>query len=312
VKRLDLLAVSDMCVDLLLSGNVRPRFGQVEQLIGAYHLELGGSANIFAAQMAKLGAQAGVIGALGADPLGTFALGRLQSLGLDTGRVWVDARLQTGLGVALIEGNDRAILTFPGSLSAVGPDRLPDLASEPCRHWHIASYFLLDRLRSVWRAWLAACRRAGITTSLDPNWDPENRWRGVRELLPEVDVFLPNRAEILAIAGGTDPRMAALELSAAGPLVVVKCGADGVLAAWRGQVWEAPPLPLQSPVVDAVGAGDNFDAGFLCGRLSGWSVPNAIALGQRCAVASLASSGGFAGQLEEPSFRPAGVCWKTP
>ena len=58
--RFDCLCVADMCVDLVLRGNVRPHFHQVEQLIDAYYLELGGSANIFAAQYAHLGGRAGV------------------------------------------------------------------------------------------------------------------------------------------------------------------------------------------------------------------------------------------------------------
>jgi len=59
---LDVMCVSDLCVDLLLRGNVRPQFGQTEQLIGGYELELGGSANIFAVQFANLGGRAGVLG----------------------------------------------------------------------------------------------------------------------------------------------------------------------------------------------------------------------------------------------------------
>lgn len=55
---LDVFCVADMCVDLVLAGNVRPQFHQVEQLIDTYTLELGGSANIFASQFAKLGGRA--------------------------------------------------------------------------------------------------------------------------------------------------------------------------------------------------------------------------------------------------------------
>src|SRR4051812_885928 len=97
--RLDTLTVADMCVDLLLSGNVRPRFGQVEQMIADYAIELGGSANIFAGQFAKLGGSAGVIGTLGQDTFGDVAMGRLREIGVDVSRVKRDASLKTGLGV---------------------------------------------------------------------------------------------------------------------------------------------------------------------------------------------------------------------
>src|ERR1700730_5664088 len=67
-KRLDVLSVSDMCVDLILQGNVRPQFSQVEQIIDNYVLELGGSANIFISQMVTLGAKADVIGWSKSEP----------------------------------------------------------------------------------------------------------------------------------------------------------------------------------------------------------------------------------------------------
>jgi len=288
-----------MCIDLILSGNVRPQFHQVEQLIGDYQLELGGSANIFASQLAKLGVSAGVIGTLGADYFGQFALGRLEQLGVNTTWVRVDPSVRTGLGVALIEADDRAILTYAGSIDAVGPEEFPEPLAGSCRHWHVASYFLLNRLRPVWPEWLARCHEAGITTSLDPNWDPENLWTGVGDLLSKVDVFLPNEAEARAITGCADVRQAALSLSSAGPLVAVKWGREGVVAARQGRVWQMPALMPAGPVVDAVGAGDNFDAGFLCGWLSGWDMAECLHLGQRCGVASLSKSGGMEGQLRE-------------
>ena len=40
--------------------------------------------------------------------------------------------------------------------------------------------------------WLAKCKQRGLTTSLDANWDPDNRWEAVLDLLPHVDAFLPN------------------------------------------------------------------------------------------------------------------------
>src|SRR2546427_11001930 len=107
---LDVLCVSDMCVDLVLHGNVRPQFQQLEQLIDDYRLELGGSANIFASQFVKLGGRAGVIGWLGADPFGDLALAKLRGVGVDVSRVRRHATEKTGLGGALAEPADRALL----------------------------------------------------------------------------------------------------------------------------------------------------------------------------------------------------------
>ncbi len=296
-KPLDILCVADLCVDLVLTGNVRPRFGQFEQLIDDYALELGGSANLFASQFVKLGGRAGVIGRSGCDPFGDLALARLQSLSVDVARVRRDTDLKTGIGVALSEPSDRAILTFLGSIDAVEPADLTEECLDSARHWHLASYFLLSRLRAVWPEWLRRCKEQGLTTSLDTNWDPAARWDGVTELLPWTDVFLPNDAEALAISGESDVEAAGRRLASFGPLVVVKRGADGVAAFSGDKCWSEPAAGHPARVVDTTGAGDNFDAGFLRAWLLGRDVPECIELGQRCAFASLHAAGGIEGQL---------------
>ena len=110
-RLLDVLTVSDLCVDLVLRGNVRPRFGQVEQLVDGYHLELGGSANLFASQYARLGGRCGVVGYTGRDAFGRLARERLSLAGVDVTRLREHPELPTGLGLALAEPQDRATLT---------------------------------------------------------------------------------------------------------------------------------------------------------------------------------------------------------
>ncbi len=296
----DVTLVSDMCVDLILAGNVRPRFGQVEQIIDRYDLELGGSANIFACQMAKLGVKTAVIGKIGADQFGEFALRKLEECGVNCSLVEVDPDLRTGLGVTLAEPSDRAILTFLGSITAVPAADLPRDPETLCRHWHIASYFLLTQLRPAWSEFLARVRNCGVTASLDPNWDPEARWEGIESILPLVNVFLPNASEAIAITGESDVLAAARKLAGFGPLVVIKRGEEGALAVHREKVWELDPAECGTgriDPVDTVGAGDNFDAGFLRSWMFGAEIEECLRLGHRCAVSSLLSPGGIKGQL---------------
>lgn len=298
----DVLTASDMCVDLVLTGNVRPQFHQVEQIVDDFSLELGGSANIFASQLAKLGARVGAIGCVGKDAFGEFCLSRINDLGIDASRIGVHPGLKTGLGVALAEREDRAILTYLGTIDALQPSHLSDDLLRACHHWHIASYFLLKSLRGFWVEWAQRCKAAGLTVSLDTNWDPESRWEGVRELLPFTDVFLPNENEALAVPREDSIFRAARRLTGDGPLVVVKRGAEGALAVRGEQTWEICPgdMGLQPVrVVDTVGAGDNFDAGFIRGWLLGRDIRECLLLGHRCGVASLTKAGGIQEQLRE-------------
>jgi ribokinase len=301
----DVLAVSDMCVDLVMRGNVRPRFNQAEQMVEDYFLEMGGSANIFISQMVKLGARGGLIGWVGKDSFGEFIFGRLREIGVDTTYVRCHSTSKTGVGVALAEENDRAILTYPGTIHAVQPDVLSSSLVSATRHWHLASLFLLKPLRTFWKAWLACCRQAGVTVSLDTNWDPEDRWQGVEELLSLVDVFLPNEAEATKITGESDSFRAAEALARVCPLVVVKRDANGAIAVKGGHVWKMCPHEPELRIADTIGCGDNFDAGFVWGRLLGWDVEACLKLGHRCAVSSLREVGGIQGQLRENPVRNA-------
>lgn len=295
----DVVTVSDLCVDLVLRGNVRPHFGQQEQIVGSYCLELGGSANIFAAQVAKLGLSTSVIGYAGTDLFGDYVIQRLTECGVDVSLVRRTAAVPTGLGVALAEPDDRAILTILGTIDATQPHDLPSAPGNLCRHWHVASPFLLRSLRSSWRDLLSRAQAAGVTTSLDPNWDTDKEWGWIIDLLPSVNVFLPNEAEAKALTGATNVADSALQLARVGPLVVIKRGPQGALAARGTEITEIGALPVPTAdgiPVDTVGAGDNFDAGFIAGWISRRPLSDCLALGSLCASSSLACAGGIAGQ----------------
>lgn len=299
---LDVCCVADLCVDLMVTGDVIPRFHQIEQLVDGYSLEPGGSATIFACQFAKLGGRAGLIGAVGNDAFGTFLYAQLERAGVDVGRVQRRADLQTGLGLHLVKPDgDRATLTYLGTIDAPQPSDLTEDLLSSCRHWHIASPFLLTRLRDRWERWLEQCRLAGLTTSLDTNWDPAEHWEGIQELLPLIDVFLPNEAEARALAGEADVYRAGERLAEQGPLVIIKRGHEGSTAFQMTEdglrTIEAFQPPSSVVVADAVGAGDNFDAGFLRAWLLGHDVEACLRLATHCAVSSLRAPGGVRGQL---------------
>ena len=111
----DVITFGDLCVDLIVSGgDIVPRFGQAEQLVGDYTLEMGGSCCIFACQAARLGLRTAVLGRVGDDGFGRLIVQRLRAYGVDTRHVAVDPAIKTGLGIALCRQDDRAILTYMG------------------------------------------------------------------------------------------------------------------------------------------------------------------------------------------------------
>ncbi len=296
---LDLLVLGDLNPDLVLRGEgVEPAFGQVERLVDAADLVIGGSGAIVACGAARLGLRTAIAGVVGDDLFGRFMLDAMSAHRVDTGSVVVDPGFQTGLTVVLAREGDRAMLTFPGAIPALRADAVdPDLVRS-ARHVHVSSYFLQTSLTPGLGELF---RTAEGTTSIDPNWDPAEDWdAGLSELLPLTDVFLPNAEEAVRIAGRADPEEAALALSAEGPLVVVKLGADGALAVRGEEVVRVAAPPGVEPV-DTTGAGDSFDAGVLAGLLGGWPLERALVLGCACGAMSTRATGGTAAQptLEE-------------
>ena len=259
-----ILVVGDANVDLVLTGDVVPRFGQEEQLLDASSLVLGSSAGIVAHGLARLGVPVALVACVGDDEFGRFTLAALD--GVDTSFVRVVPGETTGLSVILSAPEDRSILTAKGAMVRVtAADVLAAVDAGAFTHVHFASFFLLPGLAASLPALLPELRSRGLTISLDTNWDPAGEWLGLDAVLPHVDVFLPNLEELRAVSPGHDSdEQAASALVDASPglAVVVNAGRDG---GWsvrsESPALSAPGLVLD--VVDTTGAGDSFDAGYL-------------------------------------------------
>ncbi|MEV4803048.1 carbohydrate kinase family protein [Nonomuraea sp. NPDC049421] len=305
----DLLVVGDANPDVIVSGAPRhPEFGQREQLVPAAGLVLGGSGAITAYGAARLGLRTAFVGRVGDDPAGAFVLDALRSGGVDVSACVVDPDVPTAMTVVLVDGDDRAILTASGCLDRLGAGDVPRGLLERAAHVHVSSYFLQPRLAAGLAGLFGLARAAGASTSLDTNDDPAGRWAGLAEVLPVTDVLLPNEAEALAIAtavagpppaagehGEPDPLLWAVrQMAALGTLPVVKRGALGALAFADGEPAEVPATP--ATVVDAVGAGDSFNAGLLAALLRGLPLKQAMTVAVTCGTLSTRAAGGTAAQ----------------
>jgi len=296
----DLVVLGEINVDLILTGDVMPEFGQREKLVTDAALFLGSSSAIFACGAGRLGLRTAFIGKVGDDDFGRFMVERLEERGVDTSGVLVDPSVKTGLSVILSRGQDRAILTYLGSIDALRGEDVNREILKRARHLHVASYFLQRQLQPSLPELFAMARAWGLSTSLDTNWDPDERWDDyLPHVLNQVDVFLPNENEALAISGADELDSATRSLMELIPLVVIKRGMEGAFACRGDEVVHQAAFPVAS--VDSTGAGDSFDAGFLYGFLRGKSLAESLQLGCVCGALCTTQLGGRNGQpsLEE-------------
>lgn len=300
----DLLVVGDINADVILRGDdLEPNFGQVEKLVSFGALTVGGSSAILACGAARLGLRTALVGVVGNDALGMLMRALLESHDVDFSGCLVDPAGATGVSVILIPttGDGRAILTVTGTVGDLAADDVPRGMVRRSRHVHCGAYFLQPRLRAGLTALFREAREEGATCSVDTNWDPTGRWdHGLADLLQECDLFFPNEAEAKSISGQTDVDAAAAWLVTTGPAVAMKLGAAG--AVFRDRDHSLHGKAPAVAVVDTVGAGDSFDAGYLFGHVRGWSSERCLALALACGSLSVQGVGGTGAQ---PSLEQA-------
>jgi len=276
--------IGNLNMDLILRGlSTLPDWGQ-EVVGGGYVLAASGQAGYCAFALGALGERVAVIGTVGDDAYGRQILSALEARGVDTRGVETVPGSPTGLTVALVrKDGERAFVSDYGCLSS-----FTEVVAR--RHWQLVEKadvvcffglcflpaFALEAAAEL----LGRAKSLGKETVLDTGWDPAG-WpqaalRGLRRVLEQVTVFLPNLDEARAISGRPEAWEAARSLQELGPeTVVVKLGAQGCLAVEGARRAELPALSV--PVYDAVGAGDVFNAGFLYGRRRGWALEACLA-----------------------------------
>lgn len=298
----DVLVIGELNVDLLLN-NLKgfPIVGK-EILADQMNFTLGSSSAIFAANLASLGINTSFCGIVGNDFFGKFLLAELSKRQVATDLIVESEQYQTGLTISLNYDQDRANVTHCGAMEHLHIADIPVDQFSQFRHLHISSYFLQKALQKDIVQLFATAKNRGLSTSLDIQWDPMDEWNFPYEkCLPYVDFFLPNEAEILAL---TDTKQLCDALDILDPhanTIIVKRGENGALAYNKGAYTEAIPY-RHSNFVDAVGAGDSFNAGFISSFLQGKSLHESLMLGNLAGAINTTACGGTGAFTDLTSF----------
>ena len=290
MPRFDLTVAGELNLDLILYGLPEQLPTEREFLASGLMVTLGSSSAILAHNLGALGARVAFSSLIGDDPLGGIALQRLAAAGVDVSRVKKASGRTTGLTVILQHDGRRRILTYPGTMSDMSRADLDIEFLKSARHFHLSSFFLQPKLQPQVAELFREMKAAGLSTSFDTNDDPQDRWEGVFDVLPHVDVFLPNEREALRLTGAATLEAAVNGLAKRVPVLAVKLGAQGALAR-RGKEEFRSPAAKVTPV-DPVGAGDSFDAGFLYRYVKGADISACLHYGNLAGALSTTMPGG--------------------
>ncbi len=291
-KPFDVLVAGELNVDLIL--NRLDQFPVVGKEILARDmlLTLGSSSAIFASNLAALGSRVRFCGRVGKDAFGDKVLTDLKAAGVDCSAITRSPTAATGISVALNIKEDRAMVTYPGAMEELTAADITDEMLDSAAHLHVSSIYLQPGLKPGLANLFRRARKRGLTTSLDPQWDPSEQWHcDLENLLPNLSVFLPNEQELRFMTGAENWDSGLEKIRQQAPLIVVKRGGEGaVLSTGDKQIHQQ--AFLNDEVADAIGAGDSFDAGFIHRFVNGFEADVCLSYGALCGALNTTGHGG--------------------
>ena len=263
MKKYDVIAIGELNVDLILNSiDGLPEIGK-EKFAKDMIMTLGSSTAIFSANVSSLGSRVAFVGMIGKDSFGELVKSSLQAKGVDTSLLIETDQDATGATIVLNYDEDRANVTYQGTMDLMSFKDIDKSVFENTKHIHISSVFLQSGIKKDLLEILCYSREKGVTTSLDPQWDPVEDWDfDYAKLLPFVSVFMPNEKELQFITGTANLEDAIEKIRPYINTCIVKRGNKGSLML-HSDGTSNNLMHFYKDVVDAIGAGDSFNAGFI-------------------------------------------------
>ena len=262
-NKIDVIVIGELNIDIILNEiESFPVIGK-EILANTMAVTLGSSSAIFASNLSALGTHVAFIGKVGDDNFARVVLGTLERKNVDTTHILKSTSLSTGATIVLNYNQDRANITYPGAMNDL---RLEDIDFDFLsrgRHMHFSSCFIQPGIRNDLPTLFRRAKELGMTTSFDTQWDPKEKWDlPLETLLPYVDVFLPNIKEFNFLTRSNTVEEGIQKIQHFANYIIIKNGSKGAMG-WDGRELLYQPVFKNDRIVDCIGAGDSFNAGFI-------------------------------------------------
>jgi len=268
------------------------------RLFDRMELHIGGCAANAAIAMAKLGLETSVVGKVGADVFGGFVTGTLRGHGIEPGGVVVDPQASTAFTFVIVgaDGQRRFLHTMGANATFTESDVDLGIVRQ-AKILHVAGTMVMPTIDGEQTAHiLQKARAAGVTTCMDTVFNDriQDYMPLIGPCLPHLDMFVPSIEEAERVAGTSEPREIVRRIHEKGVgIVAVKLGPKGSYVFGNGEEAYVPSYRVKA--VDTSGAGDCWVAGFLAGRLRGWSLADSARFGNAVAAHCVQAVGCTAG-----------------
>lgn len=304
----EIMTMGEMIVEIMRDGVDQP-LDRAGVFKGPYP---SGAPAIFIDTAARLGHKAAIVGGVGDDDFGKCLLNRLGGDGVDCSNVIVNDRISTGCAfVTYFSDGERKFIFHIGNTPAVlapapGKDKLCGL-----KFFHIMGCSVMADTAFGKRIIDTAkdAKECGAEVSFDPNVRPElmkdpESGKLIDEIISMTSVFMPGKSELRTLSGKEDIEEAVRDMFAKYPgmrLIALKNGKKGCIIYTREErvafgVYAVPP-------VDATGAGDSFDAAFLCALLEGRSLTDCAKFATAAASLNTGAFGPMEGKISRENVQ---------
>ena len=289
----DIIALGELNVDLILNQiEGYPEVGK-EKFAKQMTLTLGSSTAIFAANAAALGAKVAFCGMIGDDSFGDLVETSLQQKGVDTRFLIRQNRYATGATICMSYDEDRANLTYQGAMDYMCLADINPEVFRQAKHIHISSIYMQSGVKRDLMKILELCKENGVTTSLDSQWDPAEKWDlDYKAVLPLVTIFMPNETELKFLTRSETLEEAIEKIRPYTNAAVIKCGSKGSILVRKGEPDRKQAALLNKNVVDCIGAGDSFNSGFLTRFAAGDPLDRCQEYGNMTGAVNTTAAGG--------------------
>lgn len=264
----------------------------------------GGSESNVSIGLARLGVRVAWVGRVGADSIGSVITRELRAEGV---RVVLPPDPSASTGLMLKERHSpmqtKVWYYRAGSAgSRLERGDVPEDLIRDARLLHVTGITpaLSPSAADAARHAISVARAAAVPVAFDVNfrgrlWDPDVASKVLRPLVASVDIMFSGLDEAaLFFPDESDPEKMALHLAEIGPSqVVVKMGAQGCLGLADGEVLRRQAVPVD--VVDVVGAGDAFVAGYLAELLDGQPLNRRLETAARLGAYACTTAGDWEG-----------------
>lgn len=268
----------------------------------------GGTVCTTSSALARLGIKTRFLGSVGNDYFGRMAIGHLKDNGVDVTHAVIKDTPTLQVFCLIDDSGDRDFRLFPSRGSAAvqltAQDILEEIFDGVGLVYLTGVQLMEDPMSHTVLTLIEQCEKRGILVAFDCNlrlnnfgWNDKYQQMFEWVLQKSTVIFGSGKEELMVLTGKSSPRAAAESLLCPGKVVIAKSGSQGALAVTPEQGVTMGSFHVD--VADAVGAGDNFNAGFLYAFTRGETLSRCLVCGSAAAAFSLQGSGASHGPTQQ-------------